>query len=73
MYKRRNVQIESMEVLEGAMNTIKYGGFINYYGEHRRYTLVATFELMDFRDAKVWDGINSNPSHRPGVTSVGLA
>jgi len=34
MYKHRNVQIESMEVLERAMNTIKHGGFINYYGEH---------------------------------------
>lgn len=73
MYKPRNVQIESMEILERAMNTIKHGGFINYYGEPRRYTLVVTFRFTDFRDAKVWDGIDSNAPHRPGATSVGLA
>ncbi|KAF9646008.1 tRNA pseudouridine synthase D [Thelephora ganbajun] len=31
----RNVQIESMETLERAMSTIKYDGFINYYGMQR--------------------------------------
>lgn len=28
----RNVQCDSLETVEKAMNTIKYGGFINYYG-----------------------------------------
>ncbi|KAJ3566416.1 hypothetical protein NP233_g7023 [Leucocoprinus birnbaumii] len=31
----RNVKVESMDVLEEAMNTIKHKGFINYYGMQR--------------------------------------
>ncbi|KAF5363345.1 hypothetical protein D9756_000469 [Leucocoprinus leucothites] len=31
----RNVKVESMDILEEAMNTIKYKGFINYYGMQR--------------------------------------
>ncbi|KAG1755584.1 tRNA pseudouridine synthase D [Suillus lakei] len=31
----RNVQVESVETLDRAMNSIKYKGFINYYGMQR--------------------------------------
>ncbi|PPQ77416.1 hypothetical protein CVT25_010998 [Psilocybe cyanescens] len=31
----RNVKVESMEILDEAMNTIKHKGFINYYGMQR--------------------------------------
>jgi tRNA pseudouridine13 synthase len=39
----RNVQVDSMEILDRAMNTIKHKGFINYYGNSSLTLSVPTF------------------------------
>jgi tRNA pseudouridine13 synthase len=69
----RNVQVESVEALESAMNTMKHGGFINYYGELRHASWLRILELVDFRNAEIWNCLDSNPFDRFSVASVRLA
>lgn len=62
-----------METLDRAMNTIKGGGFVNYYGKLQHHALVVTLKLMGYRDAEIWDRVDSNPPDWPGTASIGLA
>jgi hypothetical protein len=71
--EHRNVQVESMETLDRAVNVLKSGGFINYYGKLQYHASVATLEPMGYRDAEIWDRVNSNPPDWPGTASIGLA
>ena len=38
----RNVKVESMEVLDETLTTVKTKGFINYYGRFTKVALLAT-------------------------------
>lgn len=61
IYSCRNVKVESTEILEEAMKTIKHKGFINYYG------LYITVPCIPMEVSLIFEQVCSDLGRRPSL------